>query len=262
MATEPEPLDAAALHESLRPPWTRLEIVATTASTNTDLVAAAATTPSGSVLAAESQLAGRGRLDRTWTSPARLGLTFSVLLRPRAPLSTWGWLTLLTGVAVCDAIAAHTGREPRLKWPNDVLYGPDELKVAGILAQVQGDAVVIGIGLNVNTAPEELPVPTATSLLAVTGQPVNRTELLCEVLGELGSRYQAWDEAGGDPGSGGLLADYRDRCATIGREVTVFQTDGREVRAKAVDGDDTGALVLMVDGERRLFAAGDVQHLR
>lgn len=260
-------LDADDLRQSLRPPWTRLDVVAVTSSTNADLIAAAQSTVTGSVLAAEEQQAGRGRLDRVWTSPPGSSLTFSVLLRPTAPRATWGWLPLLTGVAVCDAVAAHTGLQPRLKWPNDVLIGAGdpagaELKLAGILVQVSGDAVVIGIGLNVNVEAADLPVPTATSLLALMGAPVDRTQLLCEVLGELGTRVQLWDGAGGDPNAGGLAADYRERCATLGREVTVISTAGAQVRAEAVDVDETGALVLQVGDRRQLFAAGDVEHVR
>jgi BirA family biotin operon repressor/biotin-[acetyl-CoA-carboxylase] ligase len=262
VATELRPLDVDVLRESLRPPWTRLDVVAVTSSTNADLLTAAASTATGTVLAAEEQQAGRGRLDRAWTSPPGSGLTFSVLLRPSAPRSAWGWLPLLSGLAVCDAVAAHTGLEPALKWPNDVLIGPDERKLAGILAQVGGDAVVIGIGLNVNAEAGELPVPTATSLRVATGAPIDRSQLLCEVLGELGSRFELWDAAGGDPNAAGLAADYRERCTTLGRQVTVIPTAGARVRALAVDVDDAGALVLQVGDQRQLFAAGDVEHVR
>ncbi len=264
MATDSSALDATALRNSLRPPWTRVDVVAETGSTNADLIDAVGEKPSGTVLAAEYQWAGRGRLDRVWTSPARVALTFSVLLRPSAPVATWGWLPLLTGLAVCDAVAAHAGLEPGVKWPNDVLIGTGdgERKVAGILARVRDDAVVIGIGLNVNTQPPDLPVPSATSLLVATGVVFDRTQLLCEVLGELGARFEQWDDAGGDPGAGGLGADYRDRSVTIGRVVNVSQTDGSVLRGTAADVDDVGALVLEVDGQRLHVAAGDVQHVR
>ena len=102
------------------------------------------------MLAAEQQRAGRGRLGRTWTSPPRAALTFSVLLRPAAvPRARLGWLPLLAGVAVAAAVRATTGLDAQLKWPNDVLVGTAEL--AGILAEAPGEAVVVGIGLNVST---------------------------------------------------------------------------------------------------------------
>jgi BirA family biotin operon repressor/biotin-[acetyl-CoA-carboxylase] ligase len=259
------PLDVTALRDSLRPPWTDLDVVAVTDSTNADLLATAGQRSTGSVLVAEEQRAGRGRLDRSWESAPGSGLTFSVLLRPGAPLDRWGWLPLLAGLAVCDAVAAHTGLQPRMKWPNDVLIGAQELKVAGILAQVggaSGDAVIIGIGINVNATAEQLPVPTATSLRVAAGRALDRTQLLCEVLGELGTRFSLWDAAGGEPNAAGLAADYRDRCATVGRTVTVSQVGGAQVTAQAVDIDASGALVLLEDGQRRLFAAGDVEHVR
>jgi BirA family biotin operon repressor/biotin-[acetyl-CoA-carboxylase] ligase len=255
-------LDADALRQSLHTPWSRLDVVETSESTNAALLAAAPDALSGQVLAAEHQLAGRGRLGRTWSSPPRAGLTFSVLLRPTAPPSSWGWLPLLTGLAVGDAVSAGTGLNARVKWPNDVLVGPDERKIAGILVQINGGAVVIGIGLNANLAEADLPVPTASSLLIQTGAAVDRTELLCEVLGELGSRYQLWDAAGGNPAAAGLAADYRDRCSTLGRMVTVTQTDGATIQAKAIDVDETGRLVLQVGDERQVLAAGDVHHVR
>src|SRR5215467_7750811 len=129
------PLDAAALSAGLDAPWTRLTVVEETESTNADLLRAAESTPEGTVLVAEHQTAGRGRLDRAWTSPPRSGLTFSVLVRPGTPLATWGWLPLLTGVAVCDAVNA-TGVDAALKWPNDLLVGAQGRKAAGILVQV------------------------------------------------------------------------------------------------------------------------------
>ena len=110
------------------------------------------------MLAAEQQSAGRGRLGRAWVAPPRAALTFSVLLRPAAvPRARLGWLPLLAGVAVAAAIRAQAGVDAQLKWPNDVLVGG--AKLAGILAEAAGDAVVVGIGLNVSTGLDELPPP-------------------------------------------------------------------------------------------------------
>ena len=144
-------------------------IVESTASTNDDLLEAAATLPSGTVLAAEYQAAGRGRQNRTWTSPARAGLTFSVLLRPDVPPGQWGWLPLLAGVAVCDAVREVTIVDAALKWPNDLLVGDQWAKAGGILSQRSGDVVVIGIGVNVSTTGPSCP----TSRL-----PAKRTKMI------------------------------------------------------------------------------------
>src|SRR6476469_4042573 len=168
----------------MRDPWSRLMIVESTASTNDDLLRAAPILPSGAVLAAEYQAAGRGRQNRTWTSPARAGLTFSVLLRPEVPPGQWGWLPLLAGIAVCDAVREVTIVDAALRWPNDLLVGDESAKAGGILAQSYGEAVVVGIGVNGSTTRAELPVPEATSLELAGGTPVDRSRLFGAILGQ------------------------------------------------------------------------------
>ena len=131
--------------------WTSVRVVASTGSTNADLLARGG--PEGQVLVAEEQTAGRGRSGRTWVSQPGASLTFSVLLRPASvPPSARGWLPLLTGVAVAAGVRSAAGVAARLKWPNDILVG--DRKLAGILAEqsADGDAVVIGVGLNVATS--------------------------------------------------------------------------------------------------------------
>ena len=149
-------LDAGAVRQAVLTPgglWQTVEVTAATGSTNADLLARAASgAPEGAVLAADEQRAGRGRLGRAWVSPPRAALTFSLLLRPQGvPPARRGWLPLLAGVAVTAAVRSVASVEARLKWPNDVLAGP--AKLGGILAEASGNAVVIGIGLNVSTEP-------------------------------------------------------------------------------------------------------------
>src|SRR5215469_17975770 len=131
------PLSAAALRRALVRPgelWTAVEVRERTGSTNADVAAAArAGTPEGLVVVAEQQTAGRGRLDRRWESPPRAGLAFSVLLRPAVPASRLGWLPLLAGVALVEAVRRQAEVDAVLKWPNDLLV--DERKCAGILAE-------------------------------------------------------------------------------------------------------------------------------
>jgi BirA family transcriptional regulator, biotin operon repressor / biotin---[acetyl-CoA-carboxylase] ligase len=254
------PLDAAALSAGLEPPWTRLTVVDETESTNADLLGAAESTPEGTVLVAEHQTAGRGRLDRAWTSPPRSGLTFSVLVRPGTPLTTWGWLPLLAGVAVCDAVGA-AGIDATLKWPNDLLLGAEQRKAAGILVQVAGDAAVIGIGLNVSTTADELPVPTAASLRTEGGE-VERSALLATILAQLGLEYLRWREARGNAQACGLAGDYHDRCATLGQNVTITTADGMALRGFATGIDAEGRLRVTDDGREYLVASGDVEHIR
>jgi BirA family transcriptional regulator, biotin operon repressor / biotin---[acetyl-CoA-carboxylase] ligase len=279
----PPPLDAGALRRAVIRPgglWQAIEVTAATGSTNADLLAqASAGAPEGVVLVAEEQTAGRGRLGRAWVSPPRAALTFSLLVRPHAvPVARRGWLPLLTGVAVASAVAAVAQVQAQLKWPNDVLAGgvkgpkgpkgPKGAKLAGILAEAAGDAVVIGIGLNVSTAPAELPPPgpgalPATSLRALGSRTLDREPLLTEILAGFERWYQAWRQAGGDPERCGLRAEYTRRCGTIGRPVRVERPAGQPLSGSAVGVDPDGRLLVRASsGAELAVAAGDVVHLR
>jgi BirA family biotin operon repressor/biotin-[acetyl-CoA-carboxylase] ligase len=255
------PVDADALRAAVGTRWPRIEVVDETESTNSDLMRDTAA-PDRSVLVAEHQASGRGRLDRRWESPARAGLTFSVVLRPVAPIPTWGWLPLLAGVALHDAVRAETALELALKWPNDLLCGPSEDKAAGILAQTSGEAVVVGIGLNVSTTRDELVVPTATSLELCGARAVDRTALLAAILRQIDARAAQWTDVGGDAEACGLAADYRAACATLGRQVSVTTTSGTAVTGEARGIDSDGRLQVDVGGRVEVIGAGDVEHLR
>lgn len=260
------PLDVDLLRSALGGRWERITVVAETASTNADL-RSDASAPDRSVLVAENQVAGRGRLDRSWSSPPGAGLTFSVLLRPRVALVRWGWLPLLAGVALHEAVGSVSGLHVVVKWPNDLLIGtgPDPSsfgKVAGILAQTSGDAVVIGIGINVSTARDELPVVSATSLSLCGAPALDRGELLAAILDRLDARYDQWADAGGDAEACGLAKAYRHACATVGQVVAVTGTDGSVARGTAVAVDPSGRLQVEVDGVMRAIGAGDVEHVR
>lgn len=258
-----EPLDAWRLRALLGPRWGSVQVVDEVDSTNAALLApAAARTPHRSLLVAEHQAAGRGRFDRVWSSPPRSGLTFSVLVRPSAPVATWGWLPLLAGVALTEAVPSGDGAAPVLKWPNDLLASPGGGKLAGILSQTSEGAVVIGIGLNVTTTREELPVDTASSLLLGGATELDRTTLLAAVASALDGWFTRWDDVGGDAGQCGLADAYRIRCATIGRSVRVSLGDGETVTGTATGVDDGGGLVVSTGSGTRTVVAGDVEHVR
>ncbi len=182
--------------------WRRVDVVQRTGSTNTDLVARAAREDlaEGTVLVAEEQTAARGRLDRQWSAPPRSGLFFSVLLRPaEVPVRRWGWLPLLTGVAVATGLSRVAGVDTALKWPNDLLVtvGDEERKAGGILAERAGDdGIVVGVGVNVSLRAEELPVPRAGSLALAGAVNTDRDPLLRGVLRSLEDWYGRWREAG------------------------------------------------------------------
>lgn len=275
------------------PGFARVEVVETSPSTNAELVAAVradpAAWPAPSALVAEEQTAGRGRAGRSWQTPPRAGLTVSVLLRPRVPAETLGWLPLLAGLAVVRAVS-DDGVTATVKWPNDVLLpaadavaglGPYR-KVAGILAEVVPEvpaaagpagaastpgaapAVVLGIGLNVSQSAEELPVPTATSL-ALAGYPrPDRTDVLVRMLGEVHAVVRRWEDADGDVVAAGLLAECAAVSATLGTRVRAeLAGDAGVLEGEAVGLDETGALRIRTDaGEERTATAGDVWHLR
>jgi BirA family transcriptional regulator, biotin operon repressor / biotin---[acetyl-CoA-carboxylase] ligase len=261
------PLDLAALRRAAVRTgglWRTIEVVESTGSTNADLLARAlAGEPEGTVLATEDQRAGRGRLGRTWITPPRAALTFSLLVRPDVPPAKRGWLPLLTGVAVAGAITSVTGVETSLKWPNDVLAGPGQPspgKLVGILAEAAGDAIVVGIGVNVSTEQAELPergpgALPAASLLTAGAKPdaLDRTPLLLAILSAFERRYLTWREAAGDPEASGLRAAYLEHSGTIGRQVRAELPGGQALSGLAV-GVDTGSVVPV--------AAADVVHLR
>lgn len=278
------PVDVAALTRSLVRDgglWRQVAVTASTGSTNADLVAAArAGAAEGTVLVAEEQTAGRGRLGRAWLSPPRAALTFSVLLRPRAvPPARRGWLPLLAGVATAVAVRAQSGVAAELKWPNDVLVAGS--KLAGILAEACGDTIVVGIGLNVSTLAADFPSAAAaalppTSLLLETSTEVDRQALLVRLLAEFEERYLAWLRARQQPLPSGsadpdhvLRGQYRALCATVGAAVRVDLPDGTSLRGVAEDVDQDGRLVVSVPlgsppaGSTRVtVAAGDVVHVR
>ena len=270
------PLDQAALrHAVVRPGslWRDVEVTAVTGSTNADLLARAADgAPEGIVLAAEEQSAGRGRMGRAWVSPPRAALTFSVLLRPgTVPPARRGWLPLLAGVAVATAVRAATAVDARLKWPNDVLVR--DAKLAGILAEAAAGAVVVGIGLNVSTEPDELPPVgpdpggpagplAATSLRAAGASVLDRDLLLTGILGQLEHWYVAWRRAGGDPRRCGLTEEYVRLCGTIGRPVRVELPGGRLIEGPAAAIDPAGRLLVRLPDGELPVAAGDVVHVR
>ncbi|MHB1434227.1 MAG: biotin--[acetyl-CoA-carboxylase] ligase [Streptosporangiaceae bacterium] len=262
------PLDEAALSAALtggRTLWSAVRVVAETGSTNADALAAARDgTAEGLVIAAETQAAGRGRLGRGWQSLPGGSLTFSVLLRPAAvPAGVRGWVPLLTGVAVARAVRRVTGVRALLKWPNDVLAGAG--KLAGILAEQAGDAIVVGVGLNVLGTAAELPVATATSLELLGAGQADRTVLLAEILTEIERWYLPWrDTPAGDADASGLRQEYLRLSATVGARVRVLLPGAPDLVGVAVAVDETGRLIVRPDGQAGLVpvSAGDVIHVR
>lgn len=264
---ERPPLCVRALERALLRPdalWSSVQVTEQTPSTNADLAAAAAGAAEGSVLVTEWQTGGRGRQGRRWVSPPQAGLTFSVLFRPGpgVPPTRWAWLPLLAGLSLVRAVGRLGEVAAAVKWPNDLLLGDGQRKAAGLLAEVVGDAIVLGVGLNVTTRRAELP-EDATSLALEGAACTDRATLLPAVLRELADGYVAWRAAGGDPQVSGLAAAYSTACATLGRDVRVLLPAGRELAGRATGIDDDGRLVVRTEtGATSALAAGDVLHVR
>lgn len=214
----------------------------------------------GTLVLAETQEAGRGRLGRSWASPYGLGLWFSLVLRPFLPPAEAPKATLLAAVAVAQAVERVAGVRCGIKWPND-LYLPGG-KLCGILTELKGqtDAVeylILGIGINVNQRQEDFPPelrPQATSLLIETGRRIDRIVLLRACLEEFEARYRPWVQSRSEQ----WMQDWRELNITIGRRVQVTFLKETFV-GRAVDVGTDGSLVVEGDnGERRVFRAGDV----
>lgn len=260
--------DAQALTVALADTcWHTIEVVDSTGSTNADLIGRAnaegARAVAGTVRMTSDQTSGRGRHARAWTAPAGSQLAISAAVAVEDATAQLGWLSLLAGVAVADAIENFDGTEvaSALKWPNDVLVGG--AKISGILSEYtatdDGGLAVIGIGINTDMTREQLPVPTATSLAIAAGgeEPVDTTALAGNVLRSLASLLARWPED-----IDAVAAAYRARTDTVGRRVRLILPDDTEVLGTAVDVDEHGRIVVEADGERVVAAAGDVTHLR
>lgn len=240
----------------------RFDVVDETGSTNADLRSHATDVdawPHLSTLVTRNQTAGRGRLDRTWVAPAGTALAVSILIRRAIDPAMRGWIPLIAGVAMADAVAAQLpDRVVAVKWPNDVLV--DERKISGILAEVAGDAIIVGAGVNTAMTEQQLPVTTATSF-AVSGGVVDEDRLLAEYLGAF-DRHLEHLVASGDATRSGLHAHATTRSATLGRTVRVLLPGDRTLEGTAAALDGEGRLVVDIDGEAHVVSAGDVVHVR
>lgn len=261
---ERPPLDAKFLQGRLVRPgslWSQVDVLTETESTNAVVAAAARSgAPEGLVVAAEYQSSGRGRLGRTWTTPARSALLMSALLRPTGvPAHRWPWLGLLVPLAVASAVRRVGEIPAQVKWPNDVLV--DDRKLAGILLErVDGPAAIVGIGLNVTLKADERPTDVATSMALEGAATTDRATVLTAVLRELATRYEEWVRADGDPEV--ILPDYRELSATFGRQVRVELPGGVFLEGTATDLDADGRLIVLTADGPHVLAAGDVTHLR
>lgn len=214
----------------------------------------------GVVAFAESQTRGRGRLGRTWSSPARKGLWFSVLLRPDLRPLQATQLTVACATALRRAIGARTGLQPAIKWPNDIMV--QGRKVAGILTELNAELdhinyLVVGIGVDVNQASGDFSPElrkTASSLRIESGRPVSRPDLAVAVLQELDRDYHRVISGR----FAELVDEWAQHCDTMGKEVSI-RVGTRVVRGRAEALGDDGALLVRTDhGHLERVVGGDV----
>lgn len=243
-------LDESEINALITRYW-RVSVVELTSTTQGDLVQKVRDGDArvGDVIVAEFQTAGRGRLDRTFEAPKGSALLFSFYIEPQRSRDDWGWIPLIAGYSVAKTLHAFGAK---IKWPNDILI--ENKKVSGLIAEIVGNGIVVGIGINVGMQEEELPVDTATSLLLQGATDLTRNEILSEVLEEFEEHFCQWDK-----GIDEVQALYCHLSATLGQEIRVEFPDGKLHHAVARSISDTGALVLD-DGTH--VQAADVIHLR
>jgi BirA family transcriptional regulator, biotin operon repressor / biotin---[acetyl-CoA-carboxylase] ligase len=216
--------------------------------------------PCGTLVVAESQTKGRGRLGRCWFSPKYKGLYVSLLLRPRMPPALVSLITLLAAVSIVEAIYAFVGLRPRIKWPNDIML--QGKKLGGILTELNAEMdkvkyIVIGIGLNVNNDKKSL-IAGGTSLREHLKEDVRRVALLQEVLCRIEENYLRFEKKGGSF----LIEKWREHNMTLGKRVKVY-CHKEHIEGEAVDIDVDGGLLVRKDsGITSKIMSGDVVHCR
>jgi BirA family biotin operon repressor/biotin-[acetyl-CoA-carboxylase] ligase len=215
--------------------------------------------PEGTIVLAEEQTAGKGRMGRRWLSPGYKDILCSLLLRPSLPVNQAFVLTMILAIAVIDGIRAKTNLQVMIKWPNDLYI--DRNKLGGILtefSQKHGllEYVILGLGLNVNWMPEEEQglLNPATSILKETGGIVSRNDLIVEILTRFNGYYR-------DVLTGRLEDLYRkwnDLCLVLGEEVHI-KSQGEEVEGTALRIDQEGAMIVRrIDGREQRILSGEV----
>jgi BirA family biotin operon repressor/biotin-[acetyl-CoA-carboxylase] ligase len=256
----PDPLSPDEIRRHLDTKWLGRELHCHDLVDSTNLLArelARKGGAHGTVLSAESQSQGRGRLGRSWVSPAHKNLYLSVILRPGLPADRLPQVGLLAGVAACDTL--REWQPATLKWPNDVLI--EGRKVCGILAEMEGDAsgptVILGIGVNVNAEETDFPDELrrkAGSLLLAAGRPVERVRVAGRLLTHLETWYDTWTQEGFAP----IAAAWRERSGLVGQMIHVAEP-GTENAGQVIGLDDDGALrIRLPSGDEHRVVAGDV----
>ncbi len=216
--------------------------------------------PEGTLVVAESQSKGRGRLGREWSSPKYKGIYISLILRPKILPSQAPVFTLLSAVSACEALKEACALSAQIKWPNDLMV--NNKKIGGILTELNAEtdevhSLIIGIGINVNNDRKSL-LNQATSVKEEKGQAASRIGLLQELLRKLEVNYLTLQEEGTQP----IIEKWRLLNITLGRRIKI-SSHNRLIEGEASDIDADGALLLRKDsGLTQRITSGDVMHCR
>ena len=247
-----EALNESAMNATLLDSYWRVSVFNSVASTQSELIKKE-NLQHGDVFVTEFQSAGRGRLDRTFEATKSSALLFSLYLEPKRNNAEWSGIPLLAGLSLLNALRNLDEKViTNLKWPNDLLIG--EKKVAGILAEAIAKGVIVGIGLNIEMAESDLPVPTATSLQLENFAELNRNIILPEILKAFASVIDLW-ESGSNIG----FEQYRQVSSTLGKEVEVHLPSSEIITSRVTGINEIGELQLASGGRVNV---GDVIHLR
>lgn len=264
IVSKPERIDALLLVKTLKTKTIgrNLKVLDSTVSTQEEArELAEAGAPEGTLVIAEEQTGGKGRMGRKWFSPKGKGISMSVVLRPKQPMHYMPQLTLLTGVAVCRAVRRVTGVMAGMKWPNDLLV--DGRKISGILLEsaTEDEYVrycIAGIGISANQDHEDYPEelkPIATSLKIEKGEKIDRIQLIAAIWEEFEALYALYQQEGFAP----IASLWEALSVTLGKTVNVTIASG-PVTGKAEKLDPSGALLVVTeDGRRVPVFSGDVE---
>ncbi|PLS16327.1 biotin--[acetyl-CoA-carboxylase] ligase [Bacillus sp. M6-12] len=216
--------------------------------------------PEGTIVIAEEQVSGKGRLSRSWHSPKYTGIWMSIILRPNIPIHQAPQLTLLAAVAVVQAIEDVTDTLPEIKWPNDILINGK--KVTGILTEMQAESdrihsVIIGIGINVNAKLEDFPddlKEKATSIQIEQGRPISRAKLIQALLLKLERMYDLYLDKGFSP----IKQLWESYAVSIGKEI-IATTLTDTIKGSALGITDEGVLLLEdISGQIHKIYSADI----
>ncbi|MFZ3149983.1 MAG: biotin--[acetyl-CoA-carboxylase] ligase [Methanothrix sp.] len=259
LTKKPDLLDADRIFSCLKTKWLGrdMRVLAEVSSTNAVALSLARDCQNGTVILAETQTQGSGRLSRPWASPPG-GIWMSIILKPKMPLAQVYQINMALSVALCRAVSSLFGLEAGIKWPNDLLIR--EQKICGILIEIGAqvdrlDYAVVGLGFNANNDPFDFPAEwRSTSLAAEMGRDIDRCELICRILEEIEVAYE-------NMASKEIYEEWRSRSLTLKRQVRITSAAGDMV-GEAVDLAEDGALLLRTGDELKRVLAGDCIHLR